>query len=473
MKLLSRSILLLTATVAVATASLLAPLSAQAIMVGAESNGELVNSNRTPALQAIALDKMQKQGVQVVRGNWGWNEVATGPTCALQTPAQLADPENLCYNWTLLDSFVSQANARNIQVLISFTRVPIWVIGNPEPTYTGGTTTQFQTFKTHYAAFHTAAATRYKTGSSHGTIKYWTVFNEPNTPQYWKPSPNATRYAALFAETSKAIHAAFPGAQVAAGPTNPTGNRGIKPVTFIKQFQAALPKYLPGTSLRKNLNAWAHNPYPSATSQPHIPSAIAPRDTIGMATIQRLFSTLDSNANTRGLKVWATEFGWETSGNYRIPQARQAQYIAEAFNWLDSKNRVVIGISYGLTDPLDPNDWQSGTFLTNGTPKMSFRMFQRMVSVPQAGLQNRVKRNTMVKVWGRSNVNPSTGVLAMKRTGSNVWQIVPGQRRKADGSITANIKVTARQYQFSVYDKGNAALGIKAGYGLTRVFSTF
>ena len=465
-----RTVLLL-ATVA---ASLAVPASAHAILVGAESNGELVNSDRTPALQAIALDKMRKQGVQVVRVNWGWNEVAT-PVCAAQTPELLENHENTCYNWVLFDSLVSQATARNMRVLVSISRVPVWVSGNADPYFMGSTTAQFQKVMANFAAFHKAAATRYAPGSAHGTVNYWTVYNEPNSDFFWKPAPNPQRYAALYAATAKAIKAASPSAQVAPGPTNPRTNTnlgGIRPVPFIKQFQRWIPKYLPGTSARKHINAWAHNPYPGFNSQPSVPSRLATPDSIGMGNVNRLYALLDSHPSTRGTKVWATEFGWETSGTNRTTLARQAQFIAEAFHWLDASGRVTIGIQYGLTDPTNPDDWQSGTFTASGATKPAFKMFQRMISIPQAGLNNRVRRGTPVKVWARSNVAPSKGVLAFKRAGDPVWRTVPGQRRKADGTITATLRATDRWYQVAVYDTGNAALGIPAGYGLTRNFAT-
>jgi hypothetical protein len=489
MKLSLRSFVLVLSTAVATAVPLMAPASASAILVGAESNGELVNSNVTPAAQAQALTKMQKQGVQVVRVNWGWNEVAVG-NCATQSLAQLEDPSNACYDWTRLDSLISQANARRIQVLISITRVPAWVSGNGDPLWMGASMAQFNRIKGHYAAFHKAAATRYKVGSPFGTIRYWTIHNEPNSPRLWKPVPNGQRYAALFAAASKAVHAGNPKAVVAAGPTNPTGNAipareapprgvpGIRPAVFIMQFQKWIPKYLPGKQLRANLNAWAHNPYPSTTSQPTVVAPGSPSTAIGMATIGRLFSTLDRSRSTRGLKVFATEFGWETSGRFRTTPARQSQFLAESFDWLDSRRRVLIGIQYGLTDPTDPVDWQSGTFYANGRAKPAYAMYQRMISVPKAGLSGRVRRNTTVSIWGRGNVNPATGALAYRILGRKCsarvvrvtdYCLVPRQVKRSDRSIRATLRLRVRgTYQFATYSKGNPALGIKDGYGPAR-----
>ena len=222
----------------------------------------------------------------------------------------------------------------------------------------------------------------------------------------------------------------------------------------------------------------AHNPYPSTYSQPTVSAGVDNPQVIRMAKIDRLFKMLDSHPLTKNSKVWATEFGWETTGPGKISEARQAQFIAESFDFLDSKRRVELGISYGLTDPKDLNDWQSGTYRPNGVAKLAVKMMQRMVSVPKAGTTNKVKRGTIVRVWGRSNVSPKTGVLAYTIPGKKckpgfVWCLVPKQKRAFDGSIVASMKIMQPKITFATYDAGNAVAGIKAGYGYPRAISSY
>ena len=265
--------------------------------------------------------------------------------------------------------------------------------------------------------------------------------------------------------------------------TNPNAAKGIRPVPFIRGFLRYVPGYLPGGMANKKrfLNAWAHNPYPGVTSQPSVALSIAHPDSIGMANIQRLLTELDKSPLTKNVRVWATEFGWETSGPASTTTAKQAQFIAEAYDWLDSKRRIDIGITYGLTDAKElVNDFQSGTYFANGTLKPSMRMFQRMVSVPAAGIVNKVRKGTTVSVWGRSNLQPKKGVLAYRIPGQkcdpkypvNTWCTVKGQKKAADGSIRGSIRVTTSSIEFSVYD-GTVAFTGDTGYGPTRKFSTF
>jgi hypothetical protein len=430
-----------------------APAAQAALLVGAESNAEIVNSTVSEAGQHEALVRMKLQGTQVVRANFGWNEIAAA--CAGQTSEALADPDNACYNWRLVDSLVASSSALGLQPLVSFTRTPAWASGSLDPMYMGETDAQFTRVMDFYVSFHRAAAARYRTGSPHGTIRYWTVHNEPNSAQFWKPRPSAERYGLLYARTAVAIRQAHPGALIAAGPTNPNGMPpyGIPPLTFIKRTVPVIERNLPGTLATKRtyLRYWAHNPYPNPKSQPTVPNPAHP-DSIGLARMSRLIAQLDSMPLTRGAHVWATEFGWETAGpGPTVSQARQAQFIAEAFDMLGALGRVDIGINYGVVDPLDPADWQSGTWTASGQAKASMAMMQRMVSVPQAGLAGSVKAGQLVRIWGRSNIARTSGRLMYRRAGG-VWKAVPGQRRQADGSIRASLRLARGSWQLATRD---------------------
>jgi hypothetical protein len=90
-----------------------------------------------------------------------------------------------------------------------------------------------------------------------------------------------------------------------------------------------------------------------------------------------------------------------------------------------------------------------------------------MISVPKAGLSGRVRRNTVVRVWGRANVAPTTTMLAYRIIGRKCsvravkvtdFCIVPGQRWGADRARFASMKLTMRgTYQFATYGGRGAA----------------
>lgn len=441
---------------AAASVCLLAlPASASAVLYGVESNAELVNSNRSEEQRAQTLTGMRQMGAQVVRINVGWNELAE--RCGGQSPAQLRDHENPCYEWGPFDQVVSLAAARNMQVLASVSRAPGWLHRSSNSAFLGNSNTQWLRSVAHYSAMMRAASTRYRTGSPIGRVRMWTVWNEPNSDRYLAPQRTlfqqrrtAGRYAQLLAHTSVQIKAADRFALVAAGPTGPTGGQhGMAPITFLSIVQSNLSRYLPGTgtSERRWVDAWAHNPYPGFTTAPSRGFIRAPK--VGMSNIRDLFRQLDRSPITRGKPVWATEFSWETNPPDRIlgiPLMRQARYMAEAFDWLDQTGRVPVAIWYGYRDGDQLSDWQSGTLFNNGRKKPSWFWYQRPISVPF----DRVRRGTAVRVWARSAVRPGATKIAWSYDG-RTWRVLPVTGRRRDGSQVQTVRVSRTMY-FATFD---------------------
>jgi hypothetical protein len=428
--------------------------AAQATLYGVESNAELANSNVTRASQGATLDKMRAQGVGIVRANVHWNEAAPAG-CATVPLATLRNPDNGCYDWSIFDGIVQEAAARNIQVLVSVTQAPQWLHGSSDPTYLGATSTQWTRTVQYYSAFLSAAATRYTAGSPHGTVRLWTVWNEPNSVHYFGPMNSAAliraapaRYAQLFAQSSMAIKAANASALVALGPTGPQSTPW-KPITYIKAVQAKLPLFLPGTGAaeRHYVDAWAHNPYPGITGPPSHGTARSP--SVGMSNIRDLVKQLDAAPITRGLRIWATEFAYQTNPPddvLGISPSLQGRYLAECFDWLDATRRVTVVIWYGFTDPADLTDWQGGTYFNDGTPKVSLLWWRRPISVPT----NITRRGSLVRVWARSMVNPLATRVAYSVDGRS-WRLLPLKGRRADGTTVVAVRVTRKMW-FATWD---------------------
>jgi hypothetical protein len=302
-----------------------------------------------------------------------------------------------------------------------------------------------------------AAATRYRRGSVHGSVRMWTVWNEPNSPVYFAPMHTAmlkrvmpSRYAQMVARTAVAVKQADPFAYVAAGPTGPTGGSyGIRPMTFVAQVQQRLPVFLPGTGTyeRHWINGWAHNPYPGNKIAPSRGTIAAP--SIGMANIRDLFTQLDKHPVTRGMPVWATEFGYQTNPPDRIvgiSPSVQGRFMAESYDWLESTRRVPVLIWYGFRDPDQLGDWQSGTYYTNGIAKVSRLWQMRPVSVPVSS----ARRGSLVRVWARSMVKPAATRIAVSTNGRS-WRLLPAIGRRDGGTTVQNVRVY-RTTWFATWD---------------------
>jgi hypothetical protein len=427
--------------------------AAHATLYGVESNAELANSNVTRASQGATLAKMRAQGVGVVRANVHWNEAAAA--CGSVALATLRDPDNGCYDWSVFDGIVQEAAAHNIQVLVSVTHAPQWLHHNDDPTYLGATGPQWTHTVQYYTAFLTAAATRYTSGSPHGTVRLWTVWNEPNSIHYFGPMNTRalvraapSRYAQLFAQSSIAIKRANPAALVALGPTGPQSTPW-KPINYLKAVQARLPIFLPGSGTAEKhwIDAWAHNPYPGITGPPSRGLTRSP--SVGMSNIRDLVHQLDAAPITRGLRIWATEFAYQTNPPddvLGISPALQGRYLAEAFDWLDATRRVTVVVWYGFTDPTDLSDWQGGTYYNDGTPKVSLLWWRRPISVPIGT----TRRGRLVRVWARSMVNPSATRIAYSFNGRS-WRLFPIKGRRSDGTTVLAVRMMRRMW-FSTWD---------------------
>lgn len=435
------------------------PTSAGAMIVGLESNGEFTNSDRSPDKQNPALDKAKGLGAQVIRANISWAEIAQN--CGGQSLAALGNPQNPCYSWAVIDNLVRESNARGMQLLFSVSRSPQWVNGNPDQMFVGASSVQFNRFVTNYTAFITAIGSRYGNGTTIGRVKMWTIWNEPNSGQFWKPMVTAAqrssaplRYAALYAKAAPALRRVNSSAAIAPGPTGPAPSRAVAPQTFILAFQKHVTRLLPGrtiTAKRSYLNAWAHNPYPYARSARLKTSSFAKLNlpNLPIQRTKELIRTLDASPITRKRPVWATEFGYESYPQERVagvPVFLQGRYMAEAMDVLDATGRVTVAIWYGMTDPVNAADWQSGTYFANGRLKPAALWARRPISVSTTV----VARGNRVQVWAKSQLKPKSTTIQYSTNGRS-WKTLTGLRRRADGSIRANVRVNSTLF-FATYD---------------------
>jgi hypothetical protein len=458
----SRVLLAALALLTVLAINLIGPARADAaIAAGAEANGELINPDVTPARQAAVLDKLDAQGVSIIRANVQWVNIAR--SCGGQSSTQLRSDANACYDWALIDGLVSGAEARGMQLLFSVSGAPRWLHGTSNTAFVGGTATQWRRTMDHYPAFMAAIASRYDFSSKIGTVRYWTIWNEPNSKTFWSPMFSTSqraiapaRYAALYGKAAPAMKAVSPRAVIAPGPTGPNSSPW-KPAAYIRELQRLLPTYLPGTTMaqkRSYIGAWAHNPYPNSyygpKGNPRTGRSYTHRDSLGIAQIDDLVRLLDSSSLTRGKNIWATEFAWETNPPddfFGITPTQQGRYLAEAFDVLDRTGRVNIGVWYGLTDPPDDaQDFHSGTYFNSGRPKPSLASYRLVISASATS----VRRGQSVQLYARANTN-RRATRIMYSADNRTWRLLPLKGRRSDGSIRTSVRMTRKLY-FSTWD---------------------
>lgn len=405
------------------------------------------------AVHEGAFTQLQSVGVGVTRLTLFWNTVAA--RCGLVLPqARLTNSDERCYDWTVTDRAVRLANERGIDVLISIYGAPAWASGSSDMAWVGDGA-RFTHVRETYADFAQAASARYSGGAGHGFVKYWTVWNEPNGPHFWKPltEDSPMRYAELYASAAARIKAASPTSLVAPGPTAPN-SRPLRPGDYIPKVQQRLAE-LGATGL---VDAWAHNPYPGGNVTPY--KHVWKLPSIGIGNIDDLFGLLDASPVTRGKPVWATEFAYQTNPPdiaLGVSYAQQAQWMAEAMDVAWSTGRMPIFEWYILQDPTsDPAvDWDSGLFDASGAEKPAAAMFRRPVAV-------REMQGGRSRVWGRSGIDPGSGQLVALTPGAAEWKALTATKDE-NGVLLADVNLP---------DGTLVAVRDAAGLGPSRDIST-
>ena len=163
LRLLPLSVLLCLLLCAPASASKTQPLTF-------EAPRDLMN----PATRTAALDELQSLGVRSLRVILLWSSVAPGADEAAQPKFEPTSPAG--YDWGQYDELMAAAKARNWPVLMTISGpAPKWATKSKLDNLTRPTPSAF-------AAFTMAVGRRYG-----DQVRTWTIWNEPNQPQFLLP----------------------------------------------------------------------------------------------------------------------------------------------------------------------------------------------------------------------------------------------------------------------------------------------
>jgi hypothetical protein len=294
---------------------------------------------------------MGRGKVGTLRINLAWGSVQSGPDAG--------------YDWSHYDDVVGQAAKNGIRILATVYSSPAWAEPSPEYPPLGGRLPEFEDFAR-------AAVRRYGSNGSYwkenpGTPKLptvdWQLWNEPNSPLFWKPAPDPSDYLTLLRGFDSAVRAADPNARIMLGGLFPTPRHGIDMTGFVSAL-------LRGGGARL-FDAAALHSY-----------AATPRD--ALASVAQARSLLDRLGDPRA-RLWITEVGWASAGQpsgLTVGPDRQADYLTQTFD-LAAEDRKRLGLDgviwYSLNDtpgPLWPG--HCGLFTLNGQAKPSWDAFTEL-----------------------------------------------------------------------------------------------
>lgn len=307
--------------------------------------GVLFQGHYPPAVVSRALGSARDAGLGLARVAPLWELTEPHPPRAGRH----------AYDWRYADDIARQLAGRRFRWVAVLGFAPSWAAATPRLLHAAPRGTA------NYAAYAAAVARRYR-----GLIAAFEVWNEENTPIFWRPAPNPAAYARLYAAARQAIHRVDPGVPVL------IGGLAAGHMSYLRAL-------LRQPELRGEIDGLAVHAY-----------APTPLGVLGQVAAHR--QTLDQ-LGFGGVPLYVTEYGWSSRrilpspeqpvvppGSY-VPAFERPRFIVQAARAvLGSGCDVRMAIFYAwLTQERDPSslyDW-FGVANPAGAPTPATRAIAR------------------------------------------------------------------------------------------------
>jgi hypothetical protein len=277
------------------------------------------------------LGALQATGATIARSDALWE--ASEPTAPVDGVHH--------YNWGFDDAIAAALARHGLRWL------PIIDYSAPWAESVAGSDHSAPSSAADFAAYAAAFAARYGAGGSFWRahpevtaepVDAFEIWNEPDSPNFWLPTPDAARYADLYVAARDAILAADPGGRVLIGGLS-------NPGAFLPALLAAAP------DLRGRIDGVGIHPY-------------APTPGGVISTVARARATLAA-LGLASVPLYVTEFGWPTLPAHSqdwAPQRLRPRYIRRTITTLAHNNcGVAMTVLYTWVtperDPADREDW--------------------------------------------------------------------------------------------------------------------
>jgi hypothetical protein len=363
-----------------------------------------------------AMARTSDAGATLVRLQLYWNRVATAP------PADPGDPADPAYDWSVADEQVQEALAHGLEPMLDFRSAPVWAQG-AEANERGS----YEPDAPALAAFAHAAAERYR-----GRVRYWEIWNEPNSAAFLRPQYDADGrsvapklYRLLVNAAASVLHDVDPANVVIVGETAPFGGaHGHPPLAFLRKLLCLSSGTTPHSVCSATIEAdvVSHHPYTCGS-----PARAATGDAVSLgdlgewvrfvrAAVAAGHLVAHDGTPKRRVPLWVSELSWDTDppDPHGVPVRRHARWVAEALHrsWQAGARVVIWGQlrDYPLNGDRPWGVYQSGLYTYDDAAKRSLRAF-RFPFVAYA-------RHGLIDVWGRTPDGLGSRVVLERRTGS-------------------------------------------------------
>ena len=412
-----------------------------------------------PSTRSAALDEIQGLGVDSLRVVLAWKNVAPNANASVKPDFDTTDPAG--YAWGQYDALLTEAKERKMTVLLTVSGpVPKWATENKKDFLTRPDPGEF-------AQFMTAVGRHFAS-----RVQTWSVWNEPNQPQFLLPQcvggKDASRpcdggkpfsprlYRALYKAALKGLKAAKVATpEVLIGETSPRGTgKVVAPLTFLRGALCLDARNRRQKGCGKLVTAGiAHHAYTTREGPRFVPSG--PND-VTISVLRRLTTLVDragrAGAVPKGLPLHLTEFGIQSAPDpiFGVSLQRQEEYRALSERIAYRNPRVKTFSQYLLRDdnPRDgPPDsrysgFESGLRTAGGKAKPALDGFRVVLSAMRSG--------SATSLWGL--VRPATAATSvrveLRSGGGGTWRALTTARTDAAGFFSTRTKlVSGRQYR--------------------------
>lgn len=323
-----------------------------------------VNAGGLRGYSQTAL-RERMQGIRHLGATWVRFDIAW-------SDVQPDGPEK--YDWASSDANVHQARRHKLKVLAMLAYTPAWA--RPQTS----SSAKYEPDVKAFSSFAARVATRYGPVGVH----HWEVWNEPNIPAFWQPTPDPKYYTRLLKATYKRIKKADYHAVVVAGAFAGTLSDGvsISPVDFLKDMYA--------NGAKRYFDAVSIHPY----TYPFAPKSDSPNNL--WPQVAELRRVLVAHGDAKK-KIWITEYGAPTNGpgveaiTGAPIGAASADHVSEELQAAMLRDSVLLDASVRWTGPfiwyqykddgVSPSDKENffGLVRYDGSQKPAYAVMKRML----------------------------------------------------------------------------------------------
>ncbi|OOB91892.1 endo-1,4-beta-xylanase, partial [Rathayibacter sp. VKM Ac-2630] len=370
-----------------------------------------VNSFLTTITTPLEMDKqaelMEDAFITRAREEFDWKRV---------------EPRKGYFEWQKFDLAVNVAYARNIDFIGKLVYTAPWASSAPPGTAPQDVEYYPPSNMDDYVRYVEAVVTRYK-----DRVKVWEVWNEPNIPTFWKPSPDPQRYAEMLSKTYAAIKKIDPDAVVLSA-----GVAG-----FDNNYMEAMAAAGAGASY-DGLGLHTFGATNPEADESHV----------WLSNARSYLARHNPNA-----KIWITEMAWSTcqlggeACSNPVSEATQASYLSRAY--IDAAQQGVASIAWwSLTEFGDSSSRLDNYGLVDRTGRKK-PAYTSLQDVGRA-LYRSVSLGEVMPSSG-----PATVIDALASTsGWSAWGLSGSNATKSSTGISGGTRVS--------YD-----IGVGAGFALS------